>query len=187
MSVVRLQSAKDFRLDKLSGATLYHTPIDAISRAALGEHWRRLTGGHPGKPQMLDVKGRKLIVPECSMGVARFPFESLCAVPLGANDYLHIAHAFHTVIIDGIPVLDPSRRDVARRFINLVDALYDSPPLISAISFYAVARTFGQKCRVALDGPPNLTTQQGQVTSRTAKSIQECKGRAPAWRAPRSH
>ncbi len=126
MSVVQLQSAKDFRLDKLSGATLYHAPLDAAARAALDEHWRRLTGGHPGKPQTLDVKGRKLIVPESSMGVARFPFESLCAVPLGANDYLHVAHAFHTVIIDGIPILDPSRRDVARRFINMIDAFYDN-------------------------------------------------------------
>ncbi len=60
------------------------------------------------------------------MGVARFPFDALCAQPLGANDYLHIAHAFHTVIIDDIPLLTPDRRDIARRFINLVDALYDS-------------------------------------------------------------
>ena len=57
--------------------------------------------------------------------MARFTFDDLCNRPLGANDYLHIAHAFHTVIIDDIPILTPDRRDVARRFINLVDALYD--------------------------------------------------------------
>jgi cell division protein ZapE len=65
-------------------------------------------------------------VPLASVGVARFSFDELCNRPLGANDYLHIAHAFHTVIVDDIPLLTRDRRDVARRFINLVDALYDN-------------------------------------------------------------
>ncbi|CAA2143153.1 cell division protein ZapE [Hyphomicrobium sp. ghe19] len=125
LDVVELGAKKDFRLDKLSGATLYFHPIDTAAKAALDAHWKRLTGNHPGKPQTLDVKGRKLQVPVASMGVARFQFADLCDRPLGANDYIHIAHAFHTVIIDGIPLLTPDRRDVARRFINLVDALYD--------------------------------------------------------------
>jgi cell division protein ZapE len=60
------------------------------------------------------------------MGVARFAFAELCERPLGAIDYLHIAHAFHTVLIDGIPVLQPAQRDVARRFVNLIDTLYDA-------------------------------------------------------------
>jgi cell division protein ZapE len=126
MEVVELKAVKDFRLDKLSVAQLYFFPADAAAKVALDGHWERLTGKHPGKPQALEVKGRKVRVPLASMGVARFPFDDLCARPLGANDYLHIAHAFHTVIIDGIPLLTPDRRDVARRFINLVDALYDS-------------------------------------------------------------
>lgn len=125
MAVVELAAQKDFRLDKLVGNPLYFTPVDAESRAALDAHWDRLTGRHPGKPMMLDVKGRALKVPLASMGVARFAFADLCDQPLGANDYLHAAHAFHTVIIDGIPVIDPGRRDVARRFINLIDAFYD--------------------------------------------------------------
>ena len=126
MEVVELQAQKDFRLDKLSGATLYFTPADAEAKRALDGHWQRLTGNHPGKPVILDVKGRAVRVPIASMGVARFKFADLCDVPLGANDYLHIAHAFHTIIIDGIPVMDPSRRDVARRFINMIDAFYDT-------------------------------------------------------------
>ncbi len=126
MAVVGLDAKKDFRLDKLAGAQLYFTPINAASRAALDAHWERLTGRHPGHPTTIDVKGRALRVPMASMGVARFSFDDLCAVPLGANDYLHIAHAFHTVIIDAIPVLTSDRRDIARRFINLIDALYDS-------------------------------------------------------------
>lgn len=126
MAVFELKSQKDFRLDKLVGAQLYFSPADAVARAALDDHWERLTGHHPGKPVTLDVKGRAVRVPIASMGVARFNFEDLCDVPLGANDYLHIAHAFHTIIIDGIPVMDTSRRDVARRFINMIDAFYDT-------------------------------------------------------------
>lgn len=126
MDVARLDSAKDFRLDKLHGAQLYFTPDDTAAKAALDAHWHRLTGGHPGKAQALEVKGHKLKVPLASMGVARFSFDDLCAQALGANDYLHVAHAFHTVILDGIPVLGPERRNEARRFITLIDALYDS-------------------------------------------------------------
>ncbi len=125
MEVVRLDSSKDFRLDKLHGHPLFFTPADAAARRELDEHWARLTAHHQGGPMDLDVKGRKLHVPLAAMGVARFTFDDLCDRPLGSLDYLHVAEAFHTVMIDGIPVLGPHRRDVARRFINLIDTLYD--------------------------------------------------------------
>ena len=126
MEVVALDSAKDYRLDKLSGERLYFTPADEQARAGLDAHWQKLTGGHPGKPHVIEFKGRRLTVPLASMGVARFDFAELCDRPLGTLDYLHIAHAFHTVIIDAIPRLSAERRDVARRFINLIDTLYDA-------------------------------------------------------------
>ena len=126
VDVVELAAIKDFRLDKLSGLQLYFHPADAAARAALDDHWSRLTGNHPGKPQTIEVLGRKVAIPLASMGVARFGFNDLCDVPLAAHDYLHIAHAFHTILIDDIPMLTPDRRDVARRFITLVDALYDN-------------------------------------------------------------
>jgi cell division protein ZapE len=126
MDVVELKAQKDFRLDKLVGAQLYFTPSDEAARRALDEHWERLTGHHPGKSVTIDVKGRAVVVPLASMGVARFNFADLCDTALGANDYLHIAHAFHTVLIDGIPVIDPGRRDIARRLINMIDAFYDA-------------------------------------------------------------
>ncbi|XOC87806.1 cell division protein ZapE [Hyphomicrobium sp. DY-1] len=126
LDVIELGAKKDFRLDKLSGLQLYFYPSDTAAKAALDTHWSRLTGNHPGKPQIIEVLGRKVPVPLASMGVARFNFRDLCDVPLGANDYLHIAHAFHTVLIDDIPLLTPDRRDVARRFITLVDAFYDN-------------------------------------------------------------
>lgn len=126
METVELTSAKDYRLEKLAGQPLYFTPADASARAELDRHWERLTGGHPGRTETFEVKGHKVVVPQASMGIARFSFADLCEKPLGALDYLHVAHGYHTVIIDGIPVLGPERRNEARRFITLVDALYDN-------------------------------------------------------------
>ena len=125
MDVVELASAKDFRLDKLHGHPLYFTPADAAARRELDAHWQRLAGHLPVAPLDLDVTGHRVHVPQASLGVARFSFAELCDRPLGSIDYLHIAERFHTVIVDDIPILGAERRDVARRFINLVDTLYD--------------------------------------------------------------
>ena len=126
MEVIELKAAKDFRLDKLAGRQLYFSPADRAARHEMNQHWERLTGHHALAPVVLEVKGRKLQVPRASMGVARFEFAELCDRPLGAVDYLQIAHHFHTVMVDEIPILTPDRRDVARRFINLIDMLYDN-------------------------------------------------------------
>jgi len=126
MDVVELASAKDFRLDKIAGQPLYFTPADAAARHAMDQHWERLTGHHAVGAATVEVKGRRLIVPAAAAGVARFSFADLCERPLGSIDYLAIAHAFHTVLIDDIPVMGPARRDHARRFINLIDTFYDN-------------------------------------------------------------
>ena len=125
MDVVELGAAKDFRLEKLAGQPLYFTPANSDPRRALRAAFTRLTGVWKGKPMTLDVKGRELIVPEAARGVAFFTFDDLCAKPLGSLDYLHIANAFHTVIIEGVPKLPPEKRNEARRFITLIDTLYD--------------------------------------------------------------
>ena len=85
-----------------------------------------MTGGHPGAEQLLAMKGRQLRVPRAAMGVARFSFHDLCEQPLGASDYLRIAREFHTIILDRIPVMDDEHRNEAKRFIILIDALYDN-------------------------------------------------------------
>ncbi len=126
MDVVELAAAKDFRLDKLAGLPLYFTPADARAKAELDRHWDRLTGRHPGREETLQVKGRAVRVPAASMGIARFDFKELCELPLGSLDYLRLAHAYHTIIVDRIPVLTGARRDTARRLMNLVDTLYDN-------------------------------------------------------------
>jgi cell division protein ZapE len=126
MTVVELGSAKDFRLDKIHGQPLYFTPADGRAHVALDGLWDRMTGHHRPEPGEIEVKGRHVRVPAAANGVARFAFADLCEKPLGSIDYLAIAHHFHTVIIDAIPVLDAARRNEARRFINLIDTLYDS-------------------------------------------------------------
>jgi cell division protein ZapE len=125
MDIRELPAAKDYRLEKLAGRLLYFTPADARASADMNRIWAELTGGQPGAPLILEVKGRKLKVPRAAMGVARFSFSELCEQPLGTVDYLALAHKFHTIMIDGIPVLAPAQRDVARRFVNLIDTLYD--------------------------------------------------------------
>lgn len=126
MDVVELEAAKDFRLDKISGQRLYFTPPDKAATEALDQHWSRLTGQRRPKADVIEVKGRPVAIPAAAAGVARFGFADLCERPLGASDYLAIAHAYHTVIVDGIPLMDGSRRDHARRFITLIDTFYDN-------------------------------------------------------------
>jgi len=123
--VVRLDARIDFRLEKLTGVPTWHVPDDAKADAALNAAWRRLARNHRGAPLELTVKGHSVHVPQAAMGVARFSFDDLCGQPLAAADYLKIAHEFHTVILDHIPVMDYERRNEAKRFIIMIDTLYD--------------------------------------------------------------
>ena len=134
MEVFQLAARTDFRLEKLAGQTVWHMPADDAAAAALDRAWRRLVGSESGMPQELAVKGRKLRVPRAAMGVARFFFHDLCEQPLAAADYLRIAHEFHTVIVDRIPVMGFDQRNAAKRFIILIDTLYDH-----AVKFIASA------------------------------------------------
>ena len=120
MEVYQLESAKDYRLEKLQGSDLYLTP------AAMDESFRKLTGRTRGEPATLNHKGRSITVPEAALGVARFTFADLCEAPLGSLDYQRIAHSYHTLMIEEIPVLGPEQRDEARRLMILIDVLYDN-------------------------------------------------------------
>ncbi len=132
MPVMELSARTDFRLEKLAGQPVWHVLDDKLVTrgsgcdAALDPSWQRLTSGHTGAVVALPVKGRTLRVPRAAMGVARFSFHELCEEPLAAPDYLTIAHAFHTLVIDCIPVMDHDARNAAKRFIILIDALYDN-------------------------------------------------------------
>ena len=126
MAVLPLAAARDFRLAKLAGRQLYFTPADQAAEMEMRAVFERLTGQQRGTPAEIEIKGRKLHVPETALGVGRFEFADLCVKPLGYLDFIAIARSFHTVMVSGIPKLSPTRRDEARRFINLIDTLYDS-------------------------------------------------------------
>jgi cell division protein ZapE len=123
MEIFQLDARTDFRLEKLSGRKVWHIPADDAASAALDDAWRSLVGSTSGMPQELAIKGRKLRVPRAAMGVARFFFHDLCEQPLAASDYLRVAHEFHTLIVDRIPVMGFDERNAAKRFIILIDTL----------------------------------------------------------------
>jgi cell division protein ZapE len=125
MDVVRLDARTDFRLEKFAGLPVWYIPDDAAASAALDDAWWRLAGRHHGPAQDLELKGRNVHVPRAFMGVARFSFHDLCEEPLAAADYLRIAREYHTVIIDHVPVMTYDNRNAAKRFIILIDTLYD--------------------------------------------------------------
>jgi cell division protein ZapE len=125
MDVVQLASRTDFRLEKLAGAPVWYAPLDEEAEVALDMAWERLTGTFNGAPQDIPFQGRIIHVPQAAHGVARFTFHELCGTPLGAGDYRRIAQEFHTLLIDHVPVMDFPRRNEAKRFIILIDTLYD--------------------------------------------------------------
>jgi cell division protein ZapE len=123
--IVELRAATDYRLENLTGTPVYVNALRPDARLSLDRIWRRLTGVKHGTPATVAINEREIAVPEAFNGVARFGFADLCEAPLGAADFLRIADTYHSVIIDGVPVIARERREVARRFINLVDTFYD--------------------------------------------------------------
>jgi cell division protein ZapE len=121
MDVVTLNARADFRLEKLAGMPVWYVPADAALDAA----WKQLARGHRGEAQELPLKGRTVHVPRAGLGVARFSFHDLCEQPLAAADYLRIAREYHTIILDRVPVMTFETRNAAKRFIILIDTLYD--------------------------------------------------------------
>jgi len=126
MDVMRLDARTDFRLEKLAGVKMWLVPADRDADAALDKTWAKLTGKAPCKPRDISIKGRILHVPCSSHGVARFTFADLCEQPLAASDYLRLARDYHTLLVDRVPVMDYPDRNAAKRFIALIDTLYDN-------------------------------------------------------------
>lgn len=126
MGIAELDSRTDFRLEKLAGKPVYHTPADDAARAALDDSFRRLTGRARGERVTIAVRGHPVEIAQAASGVARVSFPDLCAKPLGASDYLAIAQDFHTLILEDIPKMGFENRNEAKRFITLIDALYDN-------------------------------------------------------------
>ncbi|MEM0985766.1 MAG: cell division protein ZapE [Pseudomonadota bacterium] len=124
--VHELASDEDYRLKHLSTARVWHSPLGAGADGAMDAAWNRLTLGATPEAGALKVQGRTLDVERQAAGVARMTFEALCARPLGPSDYLALASAYHTLMLDRVPTLSPSNRNEAIRFTNLIDALYEA-------------------------------------------------------------
>ncbi len=126
LDVLQLAGGRDHRFDGGGGeATAWHMPLGPETQMAIDADWAALAGGR-GSALRLDVQGRAVVLPEFRDGVARARFADLCGRPLGPADYLAIAEAVDVLILSDIPVLARSRANEAKRFVTLVDALYEA-------------------------------------------------------------
>lgn len=148
--VVELLGDKDYRREKLSGQAVYHFGVGAAAKTAMDKIWMRLAGGQAGEAATLESIGREIIVPQQAMGVARFSFAQLCETPLGARDYLKLANAYHTLVIDNVPQFGRARADASKRFILLIDTLYDRGVKLAA-SFATPLDKLGKDDKTAFE------------------------------------
>ncbi|MSO74576.1 MAG: cell division protein ZapE [Alphaproteobacteria bacterium] len=160
LDLVPLDGPRDYRQLFLKQARLYHTPLSPAAEAELGRAFERLSGGGPLEPVTLDVQGRTLAIPLAAKGVARVTFAELCEQPLGPADYLALAGAFHTIVLGGIPRLGKEKRNEAKRFVTLIDVLYEHKVHLIC----------------AADAPPSALYQAGEGAfefERTASRLTE--------------
>lgn len=126
VEVVSVAGPHDYRLDRLRAAGTWFSPIDPDNERSFDRLWAEMLGPEEETGETLEVLGRRIEFPHATGGLLRASFASLCSVALGPNDYLALAERFHTVFLDGVPRLTPNRREEARRFVILVDALYEA-------------------------------------------------------------
>ncbi|WP_308719641.1 cell division protein ZapE [Komagataeibacter xylinus] len=125
VDTVILDSPRDYRRGNAPGMQTWIIPVDAAATKELDSIFDRLADGAPVVPVTLDIMGRPLRVTRAAGPVARFSFAELCGTPLGAGDYLALATCFPNLVLDGVPRMGPDNFDEARRFIVLIDTLYE--------------------------------------------------------------
>lgn len=116
----------DHRLRQLSAAPVYYSPLGDGTETAIEAAWNRLTGMAIARPTVLKVQGRELVLENTAAGTARTSFHRLCSQPLGPADYLKLAHSFQTLILENVPQMDRDMKNEAKRFVTLIDALYET-------------------------------------------------------------
>ncbi|MDO8377752.1 cell division protein ZapE [Phenylobacterium sp.] len=126
LEVVSVAGGHDYRLDRLRAAGVWFSPDDPDNQRSFLALWRDMLGGEAEIGETLEVLGRKVHLPHASGGLLRASFASLCSVALGPNDYVALAERFHTVFLEDLPKLTANRREEARRFVILIDALYEA-------------------------------------------------------------
>ncbi|MBB3463539.1 cell division protein ZapE [Rhizobium sp. BK377] len=125
VEIVSLDSPTDYRMEKLNSQPVYLVPIDERTDMAMDASWTQALHGRKAQPTEIAMKGRTIHVPLAVDRMARFSFSALCEKPLGAADFLAIAERFDTIFLDHIPLLGPEKRNQIKRFIILIDTLYD--------------------------------------------------------------
>ncbi len=141
--VLHLESDTDYRLRELTRSPVYRAPLDDGADAWLESRWHALGGDDAHRDGSIELEGRKIATRARCKGMAWFEFAALCEGPRAASDYIEIAREFHTVLLGRVPVMDATMDDAARRFVTLVDELYDrhvnlvcsadaAPPLLYA-------------------------------------------------------
>lgn len=126
MEVICLDSQTDYRQNRSTGEQVWFTPANAEARAKLDAIWDELTGGAAPEPEDIQMKSRSFTLPAVSGKVARSGFWELCGQPLGAADYLELARRVEVLILDSVPQLGLSNYNEAKRFVTLIDALYEA-------------------------------------------------------------
>jgi cell division protein ZapE len=126
LDVVAVAGGHDYRLDRLRAAGTWFSPADPDHCRSFDALWRDMLDPEAETGATLEVLGRRITLPHASGGVVRATFASLCSVALGPNDYVALADRFHTVFLEDVPKLAANRREEARRFVILIDALYEA-------------------------------------------------------------
>ncbi len=123
--VMNVDGGTDYRLRTLKQAELWHSPLDAGADISLRQSFESLAPEESSADQQLEIEGRTLLARHLADDVAWFDFSELCDGPRSQNDYIELAREFHAIVLSNVPVMDASKDDQARRFINLVDEFYD--------------------------------------------------------------
>ncbi|RZA13338.1 MAG: cell division protein ZapE, partial [Lysobacteraceae bacterium] len=123
--VVELASDTDYRLRALTRSPVYRAPLDEQSDAWLLQRWKEVGGDVGHLDAGIEIDGRRIPVRARAKGLCWFDFAALCEGPRGSADYIELAREFHTVLLGGVPRFDAGRDDAARRFVTLIDELYD--------------------------------------------------------------
>ncbi|WP_112873801.1 cell division protein ZapE [Paracoccus endophyticus] len=165
MEVVQLDSATDHRQDRLAGGQVWFVPADPIARAGIDALWAELTDCAEPQPLRLEVKGRIVELPAHCDRVARAGFWDLCGKPLGPADYLALAQALDVLMLDGIPRLGSQNYDAAKRFVVLVDTLYEARVRL-------IASAADEPERLYIEGAGSFEFE------RTASRLREMRGAA---------
>jgi cell division protein ZapE len=125
MVVREMAGPRDYRQDRIAGTDTYFTPVTPENRREIETIWQDLTGGRAA-PHDIIVNKRAVTIPAFHNGVARATFYDLCGRPLGPADYLALARAVRLLVLENIPQMGRANFNEAKRFVTLVDALYEA-------------------------------------------------------------